>query len=224
MSQKSTPRRQPRSAQTRRRILTAAEQRFAGQGYADTRLEDIGNDAGVVRSAVLYHFADKQTLYRAVLDDLFGEVQDVLQRSLAGAGELPARIENAVAAAVSWTVQRPASARIAMRHAADTEPAMRQEIQRRAAPILDLIRLLFEEGERAGLLRPRHPDPLRFVSVIAGTALFYVTALPNLVPGLSDEHLSPESTQTLQRDLLDVTRRLLGIRGPRPLRNLQEKT
>ena len=34
-------------------------------------LEAAGQDVGIGRSAVLYHFKDKKLLYRAVLDDLF---------------------------------------------------------------------------------------------------------------------------------------------------------
>ena len=108
----SPTKRQPRSEQTRRQILAAAERRFAELGYAEARLEDIGGDIGVGRSAVLYHFSDKQTLYHAVLQDLFGGALDVLRRSLSGVGDLPTRIENGVRAAVAYIAERPSAARI----------------------------------------------------------------------------------------------------------------
>ena len=209
--------RQPRSERTRSQILAAAERRFAEQGYAAARLEDIGSDVGMGRSAVLYHFADKQTLYHAVLQDLFGGALDVLRRSLAGVGDLPTRIENAVRAVVAYVAERPSAARIAMRETSTPDPALRQEMRRRAAPILDLLALLFEEGKRGGVMRPQHADPLRFVSVVAGATLFYVASLPTLVESLPYAHLATESVEAFQRDLVDVTRRLLGIRGPRPL-------
>jgi len=66
-------------------------------------------------------------------------------------------------------------------------------------------------------MRPQHTDPLRFVSVVAGATLFYVASLPTLVESLPYAHLATESVEAFQRDLIDVTRRLLGIRGPRPL-------
>ena len=208
---------------TRQAILAAAERRFAEQGFSGTRLEDIGADVGVGRSAVLYHFADKQTLYAAVLEDLFGGALDVLRRALAGAGDLPTRIEGAVRASVAYAVERPAAARIAMREATTNDPTLRAEIQRHAAPFLDLIRVIFEEGERAGVIRSHHPDPLRFVSMISGTTLFYVAALPTLVESLPYVHLSAEAVEALQHDLIEVTRRLLGIRGPRSLPDRKEK-
>ena len=66
--------RQRKAERTRSLILEAAALRFAERGYSQTRLEEIGQDVGIGRSAVLYHFKDKQLLYRAVLDELFGEV------------------------------------------------------------------------------------------------------------------------------------------------------
>ena len=212
------------STDKRERILAAAEKRFAAQGYEATRLEDIGAEVGVGRSVVLYHFGDKRGLYAAVLADLFDGCLSVLRRALAGAGDLPSRIENAVRAAVDFMAARPAAARIAMREAATDRPELRGEIQRQTAPLLDLIEILFDEGERTRVFRPDHPDPLRFVSVISGSTLFYVGALPALVESLDEDHLAPDAIEAVKGDLVEVTRRLLGIRGPRALYEKEERT
>jgi TetR/AcrR family transcriptional regulator len=209
--------RQARSDERCLQILEAAERHFAVNGFEATRLEDIGRDIGVSRSVVLYHFTDKRSLYSAVLEELFGGCLAALRRPLAGAGDLPTRIENAVRAAVGYMAERPAAARIAMREAGAERPDRLTDIRRHTRPILDLISILFEEGTRTGVFRPEHPDPLRFVSVISGTTLFYVTALPTLADIGSTDHLSAENVAALQRDLAEITRRLLGIRGPRPL-------
>ena len=66
----SAPARIPKAERTRRQILAAAERRFADAGFEGTRLDDIADDIGMVGSAILYHFADKRELYRAVRDDL----------------------------------------------------------------------------------------------------------------------------------------------------------
>jgi TetR/AcrR family transcriptional regulator len=207
---------QARGVRARGQILAAAERRFADLGYAATRLEDIGADVGVGRSVVLYHFNDKQRLYRAVLDELFGGMLDVIRRALAGAGDLPTRFENGVRTAVAYVVERPAAARIAMREAISTDPRIREEIWRQGAPIVELLTLIFEEGQRAGVIRPQHPDPLHFISVISGTTIFYVAAVPNLLEVLPYDHLSAAPVEALQDDLLTVTRRLLGLRAPGP--------
>src|SRR4051794_35138695 len=49
-------------------ILRVAGERFARDGYAATRLEDIAAAAGVTKPIVYRHFASKQALYLALLE------------------------------------------------------------------------------------------------------------------------------------------------------------
>lgn len=210
-------RQRSKAERTRAEIVAAAERRFAEHGYAGTRLEDVGADVGVGRSAVLYHFKDKRQLYRAVLDDLYGGALDAVRRALAGPGPIAERTERAVAIVVEYVARRPAAAQIALREAATTDPEIRAEVRSRAAPLLELVTAILEEGQRAGVLRPVRPDALHFVSAVAGTLLFYVAALPTFVADLPYDHLSREQMAGLERDLLEITRRLLGTGGPRPL-------
>jgi len=54
-------------AETKDRILDAAERLFAGQGYAATSLRQITSEAQVNLAAVNYHFQSKDSLILAVL-------------------------------------------------------------------------------------------------------------------------------------------------------------
>jgi AcrR family transcriptional regulator len=56
------------SADTREKILDAAEWQFAGHGFAGTSLRAVIRQAGVNLAAVHYHFGTKEDLLRAVLD------------------------------------------------------------------------------------------------------------------------------------------------------------
>ena len=207
-----------RAARTRAQILAAAGLHFAGKGYAGTRLEDVGQDVGIGRSAVLYHFKDKKLLYRAVLDDLFGGLLEVLRASLMAKGSLAERLEDAVSGFVDFMGRHPTTARLAMRELIDLDPEIREEFQAMARPYIDSLERIFAEGERSGAFRPLRSDPYHFMSTIAGSTLFYVAALPTLVEDLPYDRLSTEELNAHKRDLLDITRRLLGIRVPR-LRN-----
>jgi AcrR family transcriptional regulator len=50
-------------------ILAAAARAFAGGGFAATSMEDVAREAGVTKLILYRHFATKQDLYEAVLDN-----------------------------------------------------------------------------------------------------------------------------------------------------------
>lgn len=206
---------QARAQRTRGEILAAAEGHFARHGFAQTRLADVGADAGVGRSVVLYHFGDKRALYRTVLDEVFAPLLSTLRRALAGSGSLLERLENAVGELVDYVACRPAAARIALLEAATPDPELRREIQSRAAPFLELFAMVLEEGVRAKEIDPIGSNPFHFLSAIGGAIIFYVAALPTFVADLPDDHLAPEHVQALKRDVLAIARRLLGTGAPR---------
>ncbi|AWB67346.1 TetR family transcriptional regulator [Saccharobesus litoralis] len=67
---------------TKERILAAAEQLFAEQGFDNTSLREITNKAEVNLAAVNYHFGSKKTLIQAVLDQYFSQFVPKVCQSL----------------------------------------------------------------------------------------------------------------------------------------------
>src|SRR4051794_2330682 len=55
----------------RQALLQAAATSFAHGGYAHTSMEEIAAAAGVTKLIVYRHFGAKETLYRAVLEQVF---------------------------------------------------------------------------------------------------------------------------------------------------------
>ena len=75
-----------RTAEMRRRLLAAARSLFVARGYADTGTPEIVAAAGVTRGALYHHFADKQALFRAVVE---AEAAAVAAAIEAAAGDGP---------------------------------------------------------------------------------------------------------------------------------------
>lgn len=62
----------PSEAKTREAVLNAAISEFAEFGFAGARMERIAKSAKVNKAMLHYYFHDKETLYTAVLDVLYG--------------------------------------------------------------------------------------------------------------------------------------------------------
>jgi AcrR family transcriptional regulator len=62
------PRRGEQARATRRRIIDAAHLLFLQHGYAATTLQDIAVDAGVAVQTVYFHFGNKRTVLKEVMD------------------------------------------------------------------------------------------------------------------------------------------------------------
>jgi TetR/AcrR family transcriptional regulator, acrAB operon repressor len=83
------------AAVTRQDLLRAALAVFSRLGYADTRLEDIAQEAGVTRGAIYHHFGSKQELYNALIEQVTSRVDASFEYSMAQGGPWLEKIRNA---------------------------------------------------------------------------------------------------------------------------------
>jgi AcrR family transcriptional regulator len=68
---------------TKGRILAAAEAVFAARGFEGASTREIAAGAGVNISSLHYHWASKETLYVAVVQDVFDRLVSLLRGTLA---------------------------------------------------------------------------------------------------------------------------------------------
>jgi len=79
--------RKRKGAQTRERILDAAVELFASQGYAASGVSEIARRARIEKAAVYWHFASKQELLAEVIDRIDAGWIEEIRRQLAEVGE-----------------------------------------------------------------------------------------------------------------------------------------
>lgn len=60
-------------------VIEAAIRLFAERGYNGASIADIATEAGVAKPSVLYHFADKEALWIAAVESLWGEVDEFFE-------------------------------------------------------------------------------------------------------------------------------------------------
>lgn len=202
-----------KAERTRAAILGAAEALFAARGFEATRLEDVAEKVGIRRASIVYYFRDKRELYDAVLLEVFEGLLHEVRRALDRGGPLEERVDAAVCAWVDYVGRRPSLPRLLLREVLDAsgdQPVLREQ----TAPFFALAQRLLAGSAEGGAAPGESPlDPAHLASAIAGTSVFYLTALPVLVPELGETPLPAERLADHRAQLLRLTRRLLG--GPR---------
>lgn len=85
-----------RSARSRNQILDGALKLFAHRGYGATSVRDIAEAAGVSKGNVYHHFPDKETIFRALLDQYFDAMStpDFPFNKALATGTFPENLEN----------------------------------------------------------------------------------------------------------------------------------
>lgn len=91
---KITPLRDPTS--TRARILDAALSTFSKKGYHDTRLDDIVDESETSKGAIYFHFANKERLFLALVDQFADLLERRVQEAIDGEAEGMARVQIAL--------------------------------------------------------------------------------------------------------------------------------
>lgn len=94
------PRRSRRAAQaeeTRERILAAATELIAERGYAATSIDALCRRAGVVRTAIYWHFGSKEGLVAPVVERVASAWIEEIQKSVYLEGDPLARLERFLA-------------------------------------------------------------------------------------------------------------------------------
>ncbi|CAN5491873.1 N/A [soil metagenome] len=92
---------------TRERILEEALRSFALHGYGATSLDALAGHLGVRKQTILYHFASKDALLTAVIDEGAGDLAGALETAVAAGADGFARVEAIVDAVFRLGAHRP---------------------------------------------------------------------------------------------------------------------
>lgn len=105
-------RRRLRGADRRQRIVDAAVEVFAAQGYAGCSTSDLANAAGVSRTVLYDHFADKRELYLHVLATQSDLMLAEVAGGISGEGAPRDRMRATVTSYLAFTRDHPATRRL----------------------------------------------------------------------------------------------------------------
>ena len=208
---------------TRGAILAAALNEFATEGLAGARTDHIARAAGVNKALLYYYYQDKETLYGAVLDGVFGKlaatIQEVLDR------DLPSR-EKVLAGAgahFDFVARSPAYPRLVqremMRAGRAGSPHIRRLVENFMKPMQRRWMALLEAGMRSGEFR--QVDAPNFILSMVAMNVFYFSSAPVVAEISGMDPLAPLMVAQRRRAVLDLLaaglfREPQGESGPDP--------
>jgi len=195
--------------QTRAAILEAAERIFAEKGFDRARLEDVAESVGIRRASIVYYFKDKRILYDAVLGGVFGDFRASLEAVLSRDATASELIESAIAAWVDYVGGRPTFAHILLREVAETGSERGPTVLPHIQPFAEVVRGFMQRHAGEPVITQPQIDPTHIASTIAGATVFFVAAMPALMPDKGFDPLSAERLSTHKAEVLKIARRLL---------------
>jgi TetR/AcrR family transcriptional regulator len=195
-----------RPEESRAAILQAAVREFAREGIAGARTDAIARAARVNKALLYYYFKDKDTLYGAVLDQVFGGLRESIQHALSS--DLPPRekLLAYVGAHFDYIASHPLYPRIAqgeMMRAArgGGTPQLVRIVKRYFVPLFRKVAAVIQEGQAAGEFRP--VDPMHFMPSMIAVIVFHFTNAPVLRMVTGADPYSPQIVAARRAAVLD---------------------
>ena len=155
-------------------LLRAARAEFVRHGFAGARVDKIAAAAGVNKQLVYHHFGDKDALYLAVLETIYGEIR-TREASLHLAGLSPDR---AIRRLIEFSFDYLADSPEFVALLSDENRLGAAHVRRSAklpamhSPLVELLAETIASGVSQGLFRPGL-DPMQLYISIAGLSYFY---------------------------------------------------
>jgi TetR/AcrR family transcriptional regulator len=195
---------------SKQKILLAAEDEFAEQGFAGARTQEIARKAGVNKALIHYYYKDKSSLYQAVMDEMMFDLirisQDVAKRKLTG----KALVEALVSDFFDFAARHPHFAKLT------TAGSTMGDAKYLETSIKNLFRPLFQRGvefleehmEKGAI---RKVDAPQFLVSALLLTLSYFAMQPMISLLLGKDAASSAALAQRKRSVIDFVFATLGL-------------
>jgi AcrR family transcriptional regulator len=153
-------------------ILSAAQNLFQRRGYAAVSVNDIANEIGITKAAVLYYFPTKADLYGAVMRAVLMGIQHGIRAMTAVPGPVSDKLRRLATYAIV-SLESNADLDAMMRDADEhLDPAQVKELSQAHAAIITALAEMMEDGMASGELAAGDANllALAFWHVLSGFA------------------------------------------------------
>jgi len=130
---------------SREKILKAADSLFGEVGFNGATTREIAELSGVNKALIHYHFKNKETLLRSVLDQYYNNLTKALEKSILENGDLSQRVKRLIETYCDFLSKNRNFVRIVQREA--TGKKYVEQIRDRTIPIFLTGMKFMEEAE-----------------------------------------------------------------------------
>ncbi len=193
-----------RPEQSRAAILKAAVREFAQEGVAGARIDAIARSAKVNKALLYYYFEDKEALYRAVLDQVFGGVRAAIHNALAQELSPRERLASYVCAHFDYIAANPLYPRIVQAEflRAGRDPSRLERIAKQYfRPVFLELSALLKQGAQSGDFRP--VNPIHFIPSMISVIVFHFNTAPIMKLMTGADPMSPARLVERRAAVLD---------------------
>jgi len=166
--------------QSRAAILKAAVREFARAGVAGARTDSIARAAHVNKALLYYYFKDKEALYAAVLDQVFGGLTHCVQQALACELSPQRKILAYAGAHFDYIASHPLYPSIVQGEMMGAGRGSATQIERIVdqyfRPLFRKLVEVLQAGQTSGEFR--QVDPVQFVPSMIAVIVFYFSNAP----------------------------------------------
>lgn len=189
---------------TQQKLLDAAIEAFSENGFKGTSTRDIAERAGVHHPLITYHFKNKDQLWRAAADYLFGAFTQALARSVEEHRQMcpKSRMSALIRIYVQYAKSHPALHKVMIQEASYPNPRLDWLIATHLKPLFEATFGMLEKLQELGVAPPGNPAILfSMIRMCSGGLL----ALGNELRGSSGIDIDdPETLEEISEMIIRI--------------------
>ncbi|MCE7998454.1 MAG: TetR family transcriptional regulator [Rhodobiaceae bacterium] len=190
-----------RSETTKRGILDVARQHFSSVGFEGTSTRRIATDAGVNHSLIVYHFKNKDGLWKATMEDLFATAAAHASQYSASSDDPVETLRADLHAFVSFCAEHPELHRIMTIEGRMSSDRLTWLLETYLKENFASVSKRIRAGQSDGRIREGNPAQLYYGAIgIAGT----LATLAREYEALSGESATSDASIASAKALIDA--------------------